>query len=119
MNRGYPAACGGRSSFLNSIAAIILADYKLFNMILVDLVIIVGSGFLLFLNQAKTSVAYKIGLSWFLCLTLLIKILLSLQSKATFENNTIIIWLLSITLVEIILISIVTMMSRHASISKN
>jgi hypothetical protein len=98
---------------INTAAGYLLTFYNTFNVVLVDVVIVVGLALFLYLCRESIQTAYKIGLSWVLVATTCINVLLVLFSPPTFKDNYIILLALFLTLVEAVALCVVTMMKKY------
>lgn len=97
---------------LNLISKLIFSSYEMFNLGLTSMSIISSGGLLFCLTIGKINHAYQISLSFFYTLLMLIKLIISLVSPSSLENNLFIPILIGIFMFEVIFLMIVRYMRK-------
>lgn len=93
---------GGLIFLINTIIGSIFSSYDDFNVILVDINILITIGLLYFLIDSKISDGFKIGLTVLFSITGLIRVLISFFFSENIKDNFSIIILLFLLALEII-----------------
>jgi len=91
---------------LNTLIGLIVSGYKPFNFLMADLSIILTFAIVFWLTISNFSTALKIGLSFLLSITGLIRMICTIAMSSTWENNFLIIIVVGILFFELACLAI-------------
>ena len=96
---------------LNTMIGIILRAYSDFNMVFVDLSLILSTGIIYYLLNNPIADGFKIGAGFFLLIGGILRVILAILSPNQLENNVLLILFISFLSLEIIVIFIAKRLS--------
>ena len=96
---------------LNTMIGIILRAYSDFNMVFVDLSLILSTGIIYYLLNNPIADGFKIGAGFFMLIGGILRVILAILSPNQLENNVLLILFISSLSLEIIVIFIAKRLS--------
>ena len=103
----YIIIIGGILLLLNTIIGLLISSYDIFNIVFVDISILLSFAMFLVLSVLKIDSTYKITLAIIFIFTGSMRIMAALSSPAFIQNNRHIIGILIVFVIEIVLTLIV------------